>query len=75
MHVEFNNKDQIRSFFGRIRGGFRETLNICMGAFLQVNECTSKVLLFLWCQIDVLISLSSLIVALLLKFNKCVLIT
>ena len=60
---------------GRLRGEFREIFNICVVALLQVNECTSEVLLFLWCQNDILVSLSNLIVALLLKFYKCVLNT
>ena len=64
MHVEFNSKDQTRAFYRpthrRIQGNFQHL----RGRFLQVNECTSEVLLFLWCQNDILVSL---LVALLLK--------
>ena len=75
MHVEFDSKDQVRAFYRPTLRRIQETFNICVEAFYRFNECTSEVLLFLWCQNDILVSLSNLIVALLLKFCKCVLNT
>ena len=67
MHVEFNSKDQTRAFYRPTQRRIQENFQHLRGSFLQVNECTSEVLLFLWCQNDILVSLPNLLVALLLK--------
>ena len=54
MHVEFNSIAQLHAFYQSTQWQIKDTFNICMGAFLQVNECTPEVLLFLWCQNDIL---------------------
>ena len=71
MHVEFDSKDQVRAFYRPTLRRIQETFNICVEAFYRFNAWTSEVLLFLWCQNDILVSLSNLIVALLLTFCKC----
>ena len=72
MHVELNSM----LFNGRLRGGFRTPLTSVWEPFLQANECTTEVLLFLWCQNDVLsifVYFDSSIAT--IKFNKFVVIT
>ena len=72
MHVELNSM----LFNGRLRGGFRTPLTSVWEPFLQANECTTEVLLFLLCQNDVLsifVYFDSSIAT--IKFNKFVVIT
>ena len=54
MHVKFNIMDELHVFYRSTQRRIQDTFNICVGAFLQVNECTSEVLLFLSCQNDIL---------------------
>ena len=54
MHVKFNIMDELHVFYRSTQRRIQDTFNICVGAFLQVNECTSEVLLFHSCQNDIL---------------------
>ena len=48
MHVEDNSLYQLHAFYWSTQRWGQITFHICVGTFLQVKECTSEVLLFLW---------------------------
>ena len=54
MYVGFNSMDQLHAFYQSTQRRIQDTFKVCVGAFLQVNKRTSEVLLFLWCQNDIL---------------------
>ena len=70
MHVEFNSKDQLCFLLADSEADSGKLLISLLEPFYRLMNAP-EVLLFLLCQNDILLSLSNLIVALLLKFNKC----
>ena len=73
IHVEFNSMDQLHAFYRSTQRQIQDPINLCVGAFLQANKCTSEVFLFLCCQNDILstfVYFDSCIAT--IKFNMCV---